>query len=87
MKKFLIAAVLMGYLPAFAQDETVKKLQADASREIKKEQDSSVWRKGGMFNINLAQGSLNNWAAGGDNFSLSLNTILSLYGFYKKRQT
>ena len=84
MKKFLIAAVLMGYLPVFAQDETVKKLQADASREIKKEQDSSVWRKGGMFNINLAQGSLNNWAAGGDNFSLSLTTILSLYGFYKK---
>ena len=34
MKKFLIAAVLMGYLPAFAQDETVKKLQADAEENV-----------------------------------------------------
>ena len=31
-----------------------------------------------------SQGSLSNWAAGGDNFSLSVNSLLSLYAFYKK---
>lgn len=71
---------------AFAQDETVKKLKDDAGRSIKKEEDTTgrLWRKGGIYNINLSQTSLNNWAAGGDNFSLSLNSILSLFAFYKK---
>lgn len=69
-----------------AQDETVRSLQAEASKTIVREEDTlqRTWRKGGMFNINLAQGSLSNWAAGGDNFSLSLNSILNLYAFYKK---
>ena len=37
-----------------------------------------------MYNINLAQGSLRNWAAGGDNFSLTITSVLNLYAFYKK---
>ncbi len=44
----------------------------------------SSWRKGGIYNLNLSQGSLSNWAAGGDNFSLSLNSYLGLHAFYKK---
>lgn len=86
MKKILLSACIFSILLASAQDETVKKLKADAEKSIKKDADTaqSYWKKGGVFNINLAQGSLSNWAAGGDNFSLSLNTLLSLYGFYKK---
>jgi hypothetical protein len=73
-------------LSAQAQDEAVKKLKSESDRNIKKETDTTQrrWRKGGVFNLNLAQSSLNNWAAGGDKFSLSLNTILSVYAFYKK---
>lgn len=71
---------------AYAQDETVKKLKEEAERSIKKEEDTlpGNWRKGGVFNLNLAQGSLSNWAAGGDEFSISINSLLSLYAFYKK---
>ena len=73
-------------LTAQAQDETVKKLQAEADKKIVKEADTvhKTWKTGGLYNINLSQGSLSNWAAGGDNFSLSLNSILSLYAFYQK---
>lgn len=69
-----------------AQDQKVKDLQKESSREIKKEDGDTIigkWRKGGIYSLNISQGSLNNWAAGGDNFSLSINSLLSLFAFYK----
>lgn len=69
-----------------AQDESVKKLKAETDRTIKKEADTSAkrWRAGGIYGINISQGSLSNWAAGGDNFSFSVNSLLNLFAFYKK---
>ena len=37
-----------------------------------------------MYNFNLSQSSLSNWAAGGDNFNMSLNTYFNYYFFFKK---
>jgi len=86
MKKQLLPLLLLAGLAASAQDQTVKSLQADAAKTVAKAPDTAthLWRKGGLFNLNLSQGSLSNWAAGGDKFSLSLNSILSVYAFYKK---
>ena len=86
MKKLTTFFFLMASLTLKAQDETIRKLNADASRTITKEKDTveKQWKKGGLYNLNLSQGSLNNWAAGGDNFSLALTSILNLYAFYKK---
>lgn len=70
----------------FAQDETIKKLQKDAGRNIEKDPADTTdwtWKKGGTYNLNLLQGSLSNWAAGGDDFSLAVNTLLNLYTFYR----
>src|SRR6185295_8976195 len=39
---------------------------------------------GGIFSLNLAQGSLSNWAAGGDKFSISANGFINAYAYYKK---
>jgi hypothetical protein len=88
MKKILLPLLLLTAFAATAQDGTVKSLQSDASKTIRKDPDTSArnWRKGGLFNLNLSQGSLSNWAAGGDKFSLSLNSILSVYAFYKKNK-
>ena len=88
MKIFLLLALFTTTLIGNAQDETVKKLQKDAGTAIKKEEDTTqkIWRKGGLYSINLSQGSLNNWAAGGDDFSLSVNSLLSLFAFYKKEK-
>jgi hypothetical protein len=85
-KAFLFILIFLA-VNSFAQDESVKKLQSESLRTIKKDPADtvpSIWKKGGIYNINLSQGSLSNWAAGGDNFSLSLNSYLGLYAFYKK---
>jgi len=41
------------------------------------------WNKGGVISVNLAQTSLKNWAAGGQN-SISVNGIFSVFANYKK---
>ncbi len=74
-------------LSASAQDETIKSLQSEAARTVAKDANDTIpktWKTGGLFNINLNQGSLTNWAAGGDRYSFSLATIANLYAFYKK---
>ncbi|MCU0456881.1 MAG: DUF3078 domain-containing protein [Bacteroidales bacterium] len=41
------------------------------------------WKKGGLFSVNLAQTSLTNWVAGGQN-SVALNGIFSVFANLKK---
>lgn len=87
MKKILLLLALSVAVSCIGQDATVKQLRGEADRSIKKDPaDTSkkAWKKGGIYGINISQGSLNNWAAGGDNFSLSVNSLLSLFAFYKK---
>lgn len=75
-----------------AQDGTVKDLKKGSEKTFQKDTNDtlpsdtlpSVWKKGGLFNLNINQGSLTNWSAGGDKFSFSLNAFLNLYAFYKK---
>jgi len=87
MKKILFIVAFLGSLAATAQDETVKNLKKDSERQITKDPNdtiSKVWKTGGFVGLNAAQGSLSNWAAGGDKFSLAINGNLSTYAFYKK---
>ncbi len=87
MRKLVLFAGLFSVLWSSAQDETVKKLKSETSKDIKKDAadtSSKTWKKGGIYSLNIAQASLNNWAAGGDNFSLAVNSLLSVYAFYKK---
>src|SRR3982751_2842036 len=87
MRKLILLPTLLFSLFIYSQDATVKDLQAGSQKAIKKDAaDTTVktWKKGGIYGLNLSQGSLSNWAAGGDDFSLSINSILSLFAFYKK---
>lgn len=88
MKKtgFITALVLLFVASVRSQDAIIKRLRIETERVIKKETDTSSkkWKSGGLYSINISQGSLNNWAAGGDNFSLSVNSFLNLFAFYKK---
>lgn len=52
----------------------------------KKDDAPDGWKKGGIVTLNLAQTSLTNWAAGGQN-SLAINGLLSGFANYKKGQT
>jgi len=87
MKKLILLTSICVSLLVKAQDQTVDQLKNESGKTIKKDPADTinqVWKKGGLFSVNLSQGSLSNWAAGGDEFSLSLNAILSAYAFYKK---
>ncbi|RYY59928.1 MAG: DUF3078 domain-containing protein [Chitinophagaceae bacterium] len=87
MKLTLLCLFVTLSFAATSQDQTVTDLKKASSREIKKDPNDTVpkiWRKGGIYGINVSQGSLSNWAAGGDDFSLSVNSVLSLFAFYKK---
>ena len=91
MQKFRSMKQLIFFVFSFicstvtAQDASIQKIRLETQRTIKKPTDTSnkIWKKGGLYGINISQGSLSNWAAGGDNFSLSVNSILNTYAFYK----
>lgn len=85
-KKMMLIAALSLSLLSKAQDETVKNLKTESAKSVKKDPADTTtnkWKKGGLYSLNISQGSLSNWAAGGDNFSLSVNSLLSLFAFYK----
>jgi hypothetical protein len=70
----------------YAQSDWMKTSREEASGKIKKDDaDTTIalWKKGGIFNLNINQGSLTNWAAGGDKFSFSVASTLSAFAFYK----
>lgn len=73
MKKLFLALLLVcSSLTLYSQDTTGVGSSAD-----------TVWRTGGVFNVQFSQVSLTNWAAGGDN-SLALNSLAGLFANYKQ---
>jgi Protein of unknown function (DUF3078) len=87
MKKWLFIFPVLVTKNLIAQDSTISVLKTEANRTIKKSVPDTIKKslvKGGLFNLNVAQGSLKNWAAGGDEFSMSLNMYANAHAFYKK---
>ncbi|RYY67926.1 MAG: DUF3078 domain-containing protein [Chitinophagaceae bacterium] len=89
MKKNFTLSLLffISQLATYSQDGTIKALKKDAERSISKNAADTVlkaWKTGGNFGLNLNQGTLSNWSAGGDKFSLSVNSLLNLFAFHKK---
>ncbi|RZM07703.1 MAG: DUF3078 domain-containing protein, partial [Pedobacter sp.] len=88
MKKVLVSLTLfLALTTVHAQDGTVRNLKKDSEKTFKKDPNDTIpktWRTGGLFNLNINQGSLSNWSAGGDKFSFSLNAYLSTYAYFQK---
>jgi hypothetical protein len=87
MRIFILVFCLLTSTISFAQDETIRSLQKEAVRTLKREIEDTTkkfWKTGGIYSINIGQGSLSNWAAGGDDFSLSINSMLNVFAFYQK---
>ncbi|PVD53438.1 hypothetical protein DC498_05720 [Terrimonas sp.] len=83
---FLCSAVLVS-VNLNAQDATVKEMKDASGKTITKDPNDTipqVWKKGGLISVNINQGALSNWAAGGDKSSLSIASLINLYAFYKK---
>ncbi len=77
MKKisFLIFCII-AFSYSYSQDPTVKELQTASTKAIKS-LDSNGWKKSGTFILNLNQGALSNWVAGGEQNVLGINSILN----------
>lgn len=78
----LISLILMLGIISFSQDETVRDMQARSSREVKSG-DSLGWNSKGALLMNLHQGALSNWAAGGEENVFGINTIINYLLNYK----
>ena len=87
MRKIILSSVfLLLFISIQAQNITINKLRSETARTIKKDADTTkwTWKRGGLLSCNISQGSLSNWAAGGDNFSLSVGSYVNYYMYYKK---
>jgi hypothetical protein len=78
--KFFALALLFTAISIFTFGQVT-----DAEKTLRTQQPDSTqgWKKGGVFALNLAQTSLTNWAAGGQN-SFAVNGMLSTYANYKR---
>ncbi len=85
MKKIMLAfTVCFLFATARAQDQQVQNLKNESNREIKKdEKQPEGWTKGGVFSTNISQGASNNWAAGAERSSFSLNSLVNGFAYYK----
>lgn len=87
MRSTLFFIFLLVSTFGLAQDAAIRKLQAESLRPVKRYVPDSLikkWKSGGNYSLTIGQGSLSNWAAGGDEFSFTVNTILQLYSYYRK---
>ena len=87
----LVAVIFIFFLfsttVSHAQDIPVRTLPNEIFKTIPKDANDTTkwkWKHGGIASVNLAQGSLSNWSAGGDDFSLSLNSHVNYSVFYRK---
>jgi hypothetical protein len=78
--------LFLSVLSAYAQDKNIINLRTEASRALKTAAIDTAkrWKINGTYNVNVNQGALSNWAAGGDNWSLAVSSNLSLNGSYRK---
>lgn len=84
---FFLSISICIAISGFSQDPTVKDMQVAAAKAIKKDSVlPKTWNTGGVFNLNVGQGSQSNWSAGGDDFSFTLNSFFGVYAFYKKNK-
>ena len=88
MRIILLVSVFVLPLCINAQDKIIRTLQLESGSVTAKvpaaDTSKKTWKKGGLYRLNLGQGSLSNWAAGGDDFSININTTLNLYATHKK---
>ena len=90
MKKLFSVFLFIGItLAAAAQDPTIRTLQTESTKSITAataDTSKKLWKTGGLYNLSIGQGTLSNWAAGGDDFSLTINSFLNLFSSYRKEK-
>jgi hypothetical protein len=89
MRKSLFIFFVLTVSVASAQDSTISILKKEATRTIPTIAVDTIkkkWIKGGLFNLNVSQSSLKDWAAGGDAFSMALSLYTNAHAYYKNNK-
>jgi len=81
MNKKLVPLIIILFL--FAASVSAQVTEGEKNLLTQSADTTQGWKKGGLFSVNLAQTSLTNWVAGGQN-SLALNGIFSVFANLKK---
>lgn len=87
MTKIIMAVVMMYFLSGLAvgQDKAIQDMQTTTNRAfVDDTTHKKGWKFGALINVGVAQGSSQNWVAGAEKFSLSLNGYLNLSANFKK---
>lgn len=79
-KKFIAATLLLSISFALAIGQVT---EAEKNLRALTADTTQGWKTGGVFAINLAQTSLKNWAAGGQN-SVAINGLFSMFANMKR---
>lgn len=79
-KKFITISLLISFISVIANSQVT-----DSEKNLRKgvADTTQGWKRGGVFAINLAQTSLTNWAAGGQN-SFAINGMLSTFANFQR---
>jgi hypothetical protein len=82
-KKFITATLLLSISCILAIGQVT-----EAEKDLRTLSTDTIqgWKKGGIFAVNLAQTSLTNWAAGGQN-SVAVNGLFSMFANLKRGKT
>jgi len=84
MRKLIFyLAITCLFIQINAQDGTVKQMQNESTKGVKS-LDSNGWKKSGTFILNLNQGALSNWVAGGEQNVFGINGIFNYSVNYRK---
>lgn len=88
LKGLITSLLLMISISLYAQDKTLTELKQKVltDKKLPGRDSGKIWTTGGTFTVNIGQGSQKNWAAGGDDFSFSLNSYFGLWARYKKEK-
>lgn len=76
-------------ISVWGQNNELRTLPSEIFKVVRKNSKDTVnwtWKFGGTSNANLGQTSLKNWAAGGENFSISASVYQNLYLYFKKNK-
>jgi hypothetical protein len=83
--KLAVFAALL-FLTGFLTVSSGQVTEAEKKLRSQTADTTQGWKKGGVIAVNLAQTSLTNWAAGGQN-SLAVNGLFSAFANYKREKT
>ncbi len=91
MRKGSLALVcLLLCAAAYPQDATVKELKEAAAKKMEKDAADTLpalWKTGGLFTLNLSQGTLSNWQGGGDKSSFSATGFFNVHAYYRNKKS